>query len=275
MTHRGVVYTAPRCLDTVLSTIRQHTFERNMLGRRVLTLIICLSSLAFGSWWINKISSLQSDLAEAESTQSPSDQFAEMLAKLSIQESRALEVTQFVVTDEMMENLPTVPWLETLILDEGRLTDQALDSIKQLSKLRHLRIRKSPITDRGLKQISQIGSLWYLNLPHAECTAEGISYLQDLPSLRQLRLGSPRLGNEVSKVIAELSSLRSLHLIGVPITDEGLKILARMPRLQSLYLDDSIVTEDGWEWLFEEAPNLHVHVNQKHHDRDTQSHDHN
>ena len=76
-----------------------------MLGRRVLTLTICLSSLAFGSWWINKISSLRNDLAEAESTQNPSDQFAEMLAELSIQESRALEVSQFVVTDEMIKKV--------------------------------------------------------------------------------------------------------------------------------------------------------------------------
>jgi hypothetical protein len=47
-----------------------------------------------------------------------------------------------------------------------------------------------------------------------------------------------------------------------------------MPNLQSLYLDDSLVTETGWEWLFEEVPNLHVHVNQQHHDRDPQAHQH-
>ena len=124
----------------------------------------------------------------------------------------------------------------------------------------------------------------HLNLPHADCTSEGIAALAKLKRLRQLRIGSSRLGNEVSREIARIKSLRGIHLIGVGLTDDGLKVLTGiperpekelgLPNLESLYLDDSAVTSAGWEWLFKTHPQLHVHVDQQHHDRDPKAHAH-
>ena len=93
-----------------------------------------------------------------------------------------------------------------------------------------------------------------------------------MPALRNLRLGIKDGNNRHGRAVATLSRLRTVHLIRVAITDEGLQALAKMPQLESLYLDDSSITDAGWTWLFEENPQLHVHINQKHHDRDPQKH---
>ena len=185
-----------------------------------------------------------------------------------------LHVSQFSVDDQLVSKIGHLDSIETLILDEGVVTDESIETIAGLPRLQHLRLRLSPISDRGLKLLSEAESLWYLNLPHAECTSEGIAALANLPRLRQLRLGSPNLSNEVTREIAKLDSLRGIHLIGVAVTDEGLKTLAAMPHLESIYLDDSAVTEAGWDWLFEEYPHLHVHIDQAHHDRDPKAHRH-
>lgn len=178
------------------------------------------------------------------------------------------------VTDDLVQSIADMDWLEAVIFDQGVVTDRSFETFKTLPKLQHLRLRLSPITDAGMETISGCQSLWYLNLPHADCTAAGVAHLQNLPRLRQLRLGSKRLTNDVTEQIAKMDGLRGVHLIGIPITDDGLEILAQMPHLESLYLDDSAVTEAGWERLFREHPDLHVHINQRHHDRDPKSHRH-
>jgi hypothetical protein len=41
-----------------------------------------------------------------------------------------------------------------------------------------------------------------------------------------------------------------------------------MPGLWSLYLDGAGVSEGAWGGYFEQRPDVHVHVDQVHHDRD-------
>jgi hypothetical protein len=204
----------------------------------------------------------------------PSLLFEQRCQQIRERQDETLHVTEFAVDDAMVRSMAGLDSLETVIFDQGAVTDQAIETIASLPKLRHLRLRLSPIGDEGLSRIASIESLWYLNLPHAECTSQGIAELAALPRLRQLRLGSGKLGNEVAREIAKITSLRGIHLIGIPVTDEGLKSLAAMKHLESLYLDDCAVTEAGWEWLFQEHPYLHVHINQSHHDRDPKAHPH-
>ncbi len=245
-----------------------------MQVRRFLTFTAALLAFLIGMVWMNRLASMKIDLEKSASINRNSEQFSSTV-QLAIQEKWAeLEIVDTEIDDSTFNQILELPWLETLIVDEGVLTDLSAEKLKSFERLRHLRLRMSPISDEGMMHISQIESLWYLNIPHAQCSEVGVSYLQKLPALRQLRLSSPDLGNAVANEIAAITTLRSLHLIGVPITDQGLRVIATLPNLQSLYLDDSMVSEDGWEWLFEEAPHLHVHVNQKHHDRDVDSHDH-
>jgi hypothetical protein len=92
--------------------------------------------------------------------------------------------------------------------------------------------------------------------------------------LEQLRFGSPRVSDNGMQHLARLEQLRFLHLIGVPITDQGLDQLHGLKRLESLYLDDTRVTDAGVIRLLAALPAVHLHLDQQHHDRDPQKHDH-
>jgi hypothetical protein len=211
---------------------------------------------------------------DAGPIQSPQELFTQEFEQVREKQLETFHLPNSEVTDEMVATIADLDWIETVILDKGVVSDRSLETISKLPNLQHLRLRLSPITDEGLKTISNCQSLWYLNLPHSDCTSAGVAELQNLKNLRQLRLGSKQLGNDVTEEIAKLNGLRGVHLIGIPITDDGLEILAAMPHLESLYLDDSAVTEAGWERLFRDHPDLHVHVNQRHHDRDPKGHRH-
>jgi hypothetical protein len=63
-------------------------------------------------------------------------------------------------------------------------------------------------------------------------------------------------------------------LINVPIDDQGLAAFYDTQNLQSLYLDDTDVTDAGLVKLLERLPNLHLHINQNHIDRDPNKHTH-
>lgn len=200
--------------------------------------------------------------------------FQAMLADVAENKLVSLNIREFEVTDEMCEQLRELHSLEHVTIDRGQITDVGLAAIASLPNLHHIRLRLSPISDDGLATLAKCENLWMINLPHSKITSEGVNVLQELPRLRQLRIGTDQAGNEICRTIAKLESLRSVHLIGIGVTDEGMKLLADMPHLESLYLDDSAVTDIGWQWLFDSRPQLHVHVDQNHHDRDPKGHRH-
>jgi hypothetical protein len=184
-----------------------------------------------------------------------------------------IELLDTAADDVMLEMLAAEDgWVDVLILDKGVISDRGAESIARLPNLFHLRLRESPISDHGLERLSSCESIHILNLPQCDATAEGVAALAALSELRNLRLGGQKLDSATAESIALIMSLRNVHLIEVPIDDEGLRQIASLPKLQSLYLDDSDVTQAGWDWLFETHPDLHVHVNQRHVDRNHSNH---
>lgn len=159
--------------------------------------------------------------------------------------------------------------LEELVFDEGGLDDAATERLARLSALQKLVARQSPLTDAGFAALAGCESLRELNVPQAACTAEGIAALAALPNLRSLRLGSEHLqGEAVCAAVVALPKLRFLHLVDVEIGDAGLAVLERRPDLWSLYLDGAGVSDEAWGRYFQACPNVHVHLDQVHHDRD-------
>ena len=253
-------------------------FSRSLTGsRRHRLWLLLVASIAVVIFMLAALW-LSDYFGEVEAQEAPKISASEMFAAecqlVREEQLKILHLIECEVNDDMLTDIAELDWIDTVIIDLGVVTDEGVESITKLPKLQHLRLRLSPITDEGLKTISQCQSLWYVNLPQADCSSAGVAHLQNLKSLRQLRLGSKRLGNDVTEVIAKLNGLRGIHLIGVPVTDEGLETLAAMPYLESLYLDDSAVTEAGWNRLFRDHPDLHVHINERHHDRDPKGHKH-
>lgn len=189
-------------------------------------------------------------------------------------ESETIELSDRAVRDQDLELLRNLAGLRTLIFDSGVVTDAGLRVIATLPDLNHLRLRNSPITDVGIDSLAGVESLRVLNLPQSRLSVKGVAKLAGLSRLRQLRLGGSEAAGDLSRGVAQLKHLRSVHLIDVPVSDAGLKQLASLPHLESLYLDNPSVTEAGWQWLFEHHPELHVHLNQQHHDRDPARHPH-
>ena len=169
-----------------------------------------------------------------------------------------------------------------LLLDEGLVLEdleQAIDEIAKLGQLQHLRIRKCPVSDSQLnRMVAQLPALEILNLPHARLTASGFESLVGLPKLQQLRLGGGSIDDDCVARIAAIPKLKSLHLIGPRLTARSLNYLAKAPVLASFYLDDCPLedaeSEEAWNALFVAKPNLHVHVDQQHRDRDPNRHEH-
>jgi hypothetical protein len=65
-----------------------------------------------------------------------------------------------------------------------------------------------------------------------------------------------------------VQSLRWLHLIDIPLTDAALQPIGELRNLESLYLDGARISDAAYDEFFRAHPNLHVHIDQHHHDRD-------
>ena len=143
----------------------------------------------------------------------------------------------------------------TLQVDDFEITDSMLLQIKDLEKLETVIVDQGRITDEGIVHLPTLPNLQLVRLRYSPITDAGMATLAKCSSLWY-------------------RSLRGVHLIDIPVTNDGLKSLASLPYLESLYLDNSLVTESGWRWLYTNYPQIHVHVNQKHHDYDPKAHAH-
>ncbi|MCR9291262.1 MAG: hypothetical protein NXI32_01000 [bacterium] len=212
--------------------------------------------------------------SDAESTQA-SPTWEEQLARIRSGEAYTLKV-ETPAGPSLLEALPDLDGkLLELLIDQGGPTDSWLMTIAQLSSLEHLRIRESPISDLGLTYLVAGGErLQILNLPQSTLTEQGIRELAKLPQLKQLRIGGRQIDDAAASALSELPNLRSLHLIGPAISADGLAALAASRKLSSLYIDDCPLPDSAWQELFRAKPQLHVHIDQHHHDRDPNTHSH-
>lgn len=230
--------------------------------------IVLIGFAGRGAYWL-----LQRPSEPTSDAEAITEIYLQQLEEIKSGERNTLLVDQGPVSDQELEAIRGMDGLKTIVLDEGMITDVGMEAISTVPELMHLRVRFSQISDAGLSHLVRAKKLRVINLPQAQISEAGVAQLGELPSLRQLRIGGDGL-NDISLAVAKLEGLRAIHLINVPVTDAGLKAMATMPHLESLYLDSPQVTEAGWQWLFDNHPELHVHINQTHHDRDPQRHPH-
>lgn len=169
--------------------------------------------------------------------------------------------------DELLAVVGGEQW-RALRVEQGELTDAGLRHLDRFPELAEIVLRNSPITDVGVSEIAKLSSLRVVNLPHAEITDKGVRELAELPNLELLRLGSSKITDRSLEILRESHSLRFLHLIDVPISDDGLQALHGWQQLESLYLDGAEVTGRGVSQLLMTCPDLHLHLDQQHHDLD-------
>lgn len=190
--------------------------------------------------------------------------------RAAVRDGRASRiVADSPLADAEWESLRGLAGLRELWLRRGVADDARAEILATLPDIERLVLRESPLSDAGFRAIARCRNLAHLNVPQAACTAAGLRTLRAVPALRSLRLGGPNLaGREVGEAVATLESLESLHLIDVAIGDAGLDAIAGLPGLRTLYLDGAGVSDEAWGRYFQRHPDVHVHVDQAHHDRD-------
>lgn len=202
----------------------------------------------------------------------PAPSLDEQIAAVRTGRAASITLRAPVESPAAWARLGGLPGLRELVVERGRADDAAAAILATIPDLERVVLRESPVGDEGLARLATLPRLCDLNLPRSAATARGVELLAAGPagkSLRMLRLGGADLaGADVARAVARLVGLRSLHLIDVPIGDEGLGALAEMPGLWNLYLDGAGVSEGAWGGYFERRPDVHVHVDQVHHDRD-------
>jgi hypothetical protein len=240
-----------------------------MIGAGTFSLLLLL--------WAIITLTIKADAPEVEpATQSPAEPerhaFQAALAHLVQSGDDTIRLYDFSPNSDQLETLACVERLKIIRIDAGTLTPQAGETLASMPHLEQLHFRGVSLDDATLDAIAKSKTIWLLNVSGAKLSPDAIARLADMPKLRQLRLAMENGGNRYTQSIAKITKLRALHLIGFGINDQSLKLLANLPNLESLYIDDSNVNDEGWKWLFENKPHLHVHIDQKHHDRDPQKH---
>lgn len=185
-------------------------------------------------------------------------------------------VEKVALGDVDLDSLAYVTGLQNLLCDnpDSQFTAAGLNALTRLKNLRHLRLRGHGIDDAALSEIANISSLRILNIPQAEISDAGLTHLAELPNLEQLRIGGPNVSSAGIEKIAALLALKRLHTIDIPVDDDALRLLGGMKHLESLYIDGGKFSDAAVEELFRARPELHVHFNQEHHDRDPHRHSH-
>lgn len=200
----------------------------------------------------------------------------EQAAEVKAGKSDSIQIEHAALSDADLKELTALAGLRELLLDnvQNRFSAAGIKQLIGLPQLEHLRIRGAGIDDEALAHIASLDSLTILNVPQATFGDNALAELERLPQLVQFRFSSPRVTDAGMKTLAKLPAIKRLHLIDVPITDAGLATLAQIKQLESLYIDGGQFSDGAIEQLFRDRPDLHVHLNQQHHDLDPHKHAH-
>lgn len=198
----------------------------------------------------------------------------EQVAAVRQGEANSIHLTSESITDQQLQDLRGLMNVRELKLEGGNVTAAGLAVLADLPQLEVLWLRGSRVDNLAAEQIANNRNLRRLNLPAAEFDDAGLAHLVNLPQLEQLRFSSRRVTAHGLASLGRAMSLRWLQLIDVPLDRAALREIAKLDKLESLYLDDVAVDESALEAFFAARPDVHMHVDQQHHDRDPRWHTH-
>lgn len=130
------------------------------------------------------------------------------------------------VDDETLENLPTMPALRELYLNNCRASRAELEWLSDFPRLNALHI-----------------TWWY------EASNTDLARFLAAPHLRSLSLNGSTISNAGLEQIARLRELRKLHLCGSEVTDAGLDALAALDQLEELRISSQYLTDEALSFL--------------------------
>jgi hypothetical protein len=194
--------------------------------------------------------------------------FEAQLAAVRAGTSDQISLEKQQITDSDLQRLHTDDPLRVFSCDAGVITDAGARKLSGLKSLEEIRLRFSPIGDSGIIDLLELPNLRVLNLPQSELTDQSLSAIAEANRIELLRFHSPHVTDAGLRVLLQSDRLRFLHLIDVGASDALIDDLIQSKQLESFYVDRSAITDSGFTRLFNARPDLHIHIDNAHHDLD-------
>jgi hypothetical protein len=144
-------------------------------------------------------------------------------------------------------------------LNDTDVTDDDLEVLRGLRYLDSVKLRNTNITDVGVRHMAQISALIQLDLENTKITDEGSASLEGLSHLRSLSLANTKITDAGVSHLRRLSDLYKLNLDGDKITDACIPFLAGLPQLSYVHVKGTEITEDGIKSLQKALPNCQIY----------------
>lgn len=154
-----------------------------------------------------------------------------------------LALSGTAVTDQAIEQLSTLPYLQRLWLGRTQVTDRSLQSLTNCETLTHLAIEGTAMSDAGLARIVTLPRLKFLSLGSPYVSAGGLSQLGQTGTLEELHLDRLPVSDQTLQAFENLTRLRVLALRMTPVTDAGMARLSKLTQLEQLYLDGTLISD--------------------------------
>lgn len=161
---------------------------------------------------------------------------------------RRLNLSNTVVNDAALAELPDQSQLQDLSLMDTGITDAGCSQISRYQWLTDLRLDLTDIGDDGVRCLANCRQLRNLDLFGTKITDTSPVWLSDT-RIEHLGLGCTALTDIGIPALTEFSALRSLDLEATAITDKGLRYLSEASDLEQLFLSDTRISNAGIESL--------------------------
>lgn len=168
------------------------------------------------------------------------------LARLaSLPNLESLWINQGRIADDDLRCLASLTHLRQLWFWQTAITDDQLRSVGKLKSLECLLLDNAPISDVGLAKLRGLTRLKKLHLAGTNITDAGLKHLHAMAQLESLDLSRTQVTGNGFAQLDSLGQLRGLRLGACPVTDKGLGFVGRFSTLQDLDLERTHITDDG------------------------------
>ena len=134
-------------------------------------------------------------------------------------------------TDDDLELLTKLPYLENLGLAGTHVTSAGLAHLRNLKQLRTLSLWKTQIDDGGLAHLEGLTKMWQLVLDETDVTDAGLVHLEGMTNLEEwLGLAHTKVTDEGLEHLERLTKLRHLNLRFTQVTGDGVRSLKEQLR---------------------------------------------
>lgn len=153
------------------------------------------------------------------------------------------------ITERGLDQLKTLPQLDTLSLMNVELTDATVASLRSMPKLKWLFLNLPRASPAELSRLRDLPVLYRLHLENAAVGDEIVDSLLAIPTLQDLALDGTRITDAGLARLASLRGLSHLSLARVPVSAQGLSAFNDHSQLSQLILNDTNMDDKAVDTL--------------------------